>query len=229
MNLLPSHREHLHKSGLTDETIAAAGVYSIVDPTEAARLLNWEGDNGPAPAIALPVFGINGEIVQTVLRPDSPRVRENGSVAKYEQPLGEHHRVYFPPLIARDRLLDATVPIYWTEGIKKALAIVQAGRLALSMQGVTVWHDSEHRRANKGRPDEWHLHPDLQRIPLRGRIVCIAFDGGDTSQNPQVILAETRVARMLLDAGADTRLIRVPFVEGGSKVGIDDYLAGLAR
>src|SRR5260370_42400953 len=110
MNLLPGHREHLHKSGLTDETIAAAGVYSIVDPTEAARLLNWEGDKAPAPAIAFPIFGINGEIVQTVLRPDSSRVRENGSVAKYEQPLGGHHPVYFPRLIARDRFLGSSEP-----------------------------------------------------------------------------------------------------------------------
>ncbi len=30
--LLDHHREHLRTSGLSDETIAAAGFYSIVDP-----------------------------------------------------------------------------------------------------------------------------------------------------------------------------------------------------
>jgi hypothetical protein len=225
--LLDAHRAQLHASGLNDKAIAAAGIYSVTDAAAAARLLKWDGRNGPAPAIAFPVTDFNAVVVQTVLRPDAPRSREDGSVAKYEQPFGEHHRVWYPPhaLIPHERLLDSTQPLFFTEGIKKALAVCQAGTSALSMQGVSVWHDTEHRDGHRGEPDEWRLHPDLASLPLRGRRVFIGFDGGDTTNNVAVIYGETRLARMLLEAGADVRLLRIPFSPGGSKVGLDDHLA----
>jgi Protein of unknown function (DUF3631)/Domain of unknown function (DUF3854) len=228
-SLLDSHREHLRKSGLTDATIDAAGIFSVTDPAEAARLLKWKGNDGPSPAIAFPVHGFDESLTQTGLRPDTPRTRDDGSIAKYEQPLGEPHRVWFPPsaLVSRELVTDLAQPLILVEGIKKALAAIQAGGAALSMQGVSVWHDAEHRAANKGKPTEWRLHRDFVSIPPRSRRVYIAFDGGDTTENPHVILAEARLARMLIDAGADVRLIRIPFAEGGKKVGLDDYLAAL--
>jgi hypothetical protein len=226
--LLDAHRDHLRASGLTDETIAAAGIYSVSDVAEAARLLKWDGMRGPAPAIAFPVTDFNGVVVQTVLRPDTPRTREHGSVAKYEQPVGEHHRVWYPTqaLVSRDQLLDVAQPLILTEGIKKALAANQAGGCAVSMQGVSVWHDAQHRDGHRGEPGEWRLHTDLAPLQLKGRRVCIGFDGGDTTTNAAVIYSEARLARMLRDAGADVRLLRIPFAPGGPKVGLDDYLAG---
>jgi hypothetical protein len=228
--LLPVHREHLRSCGLMDTTIAAAGLYSVTDPARAAQLLNWRGDAGPAPAIALPIFGFDGNVVQTVLRPDVPRIRENGSIAKYEQPFGEHHRVWFPPsgLLSHERLIDAEEPLICVEGVKKALAAIQGGRVSLSVNGVSVWHDAVHRANHKGEPGEWQLHQDLSPLRLRGRVVYIAFDGGDTTENPAVILAEARFARLLLDVGADVRLLRIPFAPKGPKVGLDDYLARVA-
>ena len=227
--ILEPHRHHLAASGLSDETVVAAGLHTVADPAEAARLLNWKGESGPAPAIAFPVFGFDGSVEQTVLRPDSPRMREDGSVAKYEQPVGEHHRVWFPPsgLVSHERLADPAHPLIFVEGIKKALAAIETGGIALSMQGVSVWHDAEHRATNKGRPDEWQLHPDLEPLRLNGRLVYVAFDGCDTTENPPVILAEARLARMLLGTGANPLLIRIPFSRG--KVGLDDYLAQLPR
>lgn len=227
--LLPHHREHLHASGLSDATIDGAGMFSIVDPADAAGLLHWGGAAGPVPAIAIPIWGSGGDVTQIVLRPDAPRIRDDGSSAKYEQPVGEHHRVWFPPagLVAPERLLDPTQPLIWTEGAKKALAAIQAGGIALSMQGVSVWHDPDWRAAHKGQPGEWRLHPDLAPVPLRGRRIYIAFDGGDTTGNPPVILAEARLARMLIEAGVDVWLVRVPASADGPKVGLDDYLVSL--
>jgi hypothetical protein len=225
--LIDVHSAQLHAGGLTDETIAAAGIHSILDAADAARILNWQGTDGPAPAVAFPVRDFDGSPVQTVLRPDQPRTRADGSVAKYEQPAGEHHRVWFPPaaLVAHDRLLDSTQPLIFTEGIKKALAANQAGSCALSMQGVSVWHNTKHRHEHRGEPDEWRLHADLAPLPLKGRRVYIAFDGGDTTTNTAVIHAEARLGRMLREAGADVRLFRIPFQPGGPKVGLDDCLA----
>jgi hypothetical protein len=130
--------------------------------------------------------------------------------------------------VTHARLIDATQPLVFVEGVKKALAAIQAGAAALSMQGVSVWHDPRHRAAHRSEPGEWKLHPDLAALSLRGRLVYIAFDGGDTTANPPVILAEARLARMVLDEGADARLLRIPSKPGGPKVGLDDYLAGIA-
>jgi riboflavin biosynthesis pyrimidine reductase len=79
-----------------------------------------------------------------------------------------------------------------------------------------MFHDIQARE----RGGAWKLHGDLNHVPLKGRHIYIAFDGGDTIENPQVILAEAQLARMLLDAGADVRLLRIPFTRCGPKVGL---------
>jgi hypothetical protein len=229
-HLLDPHRVHLRGSGLTDATINAAGIYSVDGAAEAAHLLKWTGKSGPAPAIAFPVYDFEGAVVQTVLRPDTPFARKDGSKAKYEQPLGESHRVWFPPqpLVVHGRLLDRAQPLIFTEGIKKALVAIQAGAVAISMQGVSTWHDAEHRReVGKGAPDEWKLREDLGPLlpTLSGRVIYVVFDGGDTTSNEAVVLAEARLTRMLVDAGAAVWLVRVPVVVPGLKVGLDDHLA----
>lgn len=108
------------------------------------------------------------------------------------------------------------------EGIKKCLKTVQtSGALAVvSAQGITVWHDIEHRKATKG----WRPHPDLEGVLLPGRRLYVGFDGGDTTHNVAVIHAEARVAQFLMDVGLDVRLLRIPFPPG-KKAGLDDFLA----
>ena len=209
--LLDHHRDHLRTSGLTDATIDSARIYSVTDPADAAAILNWSGPDGPAPAIAFPNFGVNGKVSTTILRPDEPRARRDGKAPKYEWPVGQAARLYYPPhvLVPRSRFQDPNVPLLLVEGIKKVLSIVQTGvELApISAQGVTVWHDVALRKKTSLR----RLHPDLDDIPIEGRIVYICFDGGDTSENPPVIDAEARLARALLDEGANVRLVRVPY------------------
>ena len=225
--LLPHHRLHLHESGLSDQTIAAAQVASCVDPAEAAEMLNWDSDAGPAPAIVFPLFTVDGEQQGFVLRPDVPWRRADGSEPKYEVAKGLPPRPYVLPagLVDPDRYLDNNVPLIVTEGIKKGLAVAQATRddsvlCPVVVHGVAMVHDIVHRQAR----DAWRLHPDISRLIRAGRPVFLAFDGGDTSENHDVIMAEARAARMLLDQGASVRLIRVPSTPGGPKVGIDDYL-----
>lgn len=228
-DLLAHHRQHLHASGLTDETLSAARISSCTDPREAAELLNWTGGDGPVPSIAFPIFSPDGQQSGVVLRPDVPHLRQDGSAPKYEARRGESPRPYFPPpsLVASSLYLDATAPLLLTEGIKKALVIAQATaigvRLApIALHGVDLFHDVAHRRATGLlRP-----HADLRPLLLPDRVVYIALDGGDTSENIRVIRAEARMARMLLDLGADVRLVRIPFTPGGPKVGADDFLAG---
>ncbi len=218
--LLAQHREHLYTSGLTDETIEAAGIYSVTDPREAGKLLNWDGA-GPVPAIVFPHYDEDGNESFHVLRPDNPVERKNGSKPKYESPRGSGPRFYYPQpeLVQSAVWKDVNKPVIVVEGIKKALASVQAGMPAISAQGVTVWHDIGYKK----KTELWRLHPDFERAILKERRVYIAFDGGDTDHNPPVIQAEAVLAQMLLDAGADVRMLRIP-APGPKKVGLDDYL-----
>ena len=218
--LLDCHREHLRESTLSDKTIAAAGIYSVQDPTQAGSLLCWSRP-APVPSIAFPVFDRAGKVVQTILRPDAPRRNENDKPIKYESPLGRATRLYFPPddLVSPELWMNLSQPLLVVEGIKKALAAAQVGTTAVSAQGVWLWHDTEHKR----QTGQWQLHPDLVGVPLKERDVFIAFDGGDTTSNVSVILAEAQLARMLLDAGARVRLLRIPAPDG-RKVGLDDHL-----
>lgn len=223
--LLPMHREHLRASGLTDATIEAAGICSCVDPREAANLLGWNSEEGPAPAIVFPNLVHGGEVAYHLLRPDLPRVREDGTSPKYESPVATPTRLYFPPaaLVTPQAYLDGQVPLLLIEGIKKALCVAQVGAnvAPISAQGVTVWHNIVVKQAS----GIWQPHPDLRSLTLNGRAVFIGFDGGDTTENPAVIYAEARNAKMLLDDGAAVRLLRPPFQPGGPKVGLDDYLS----
>ncbi len=214
--LLPQHLEHLRASGLTDATIAAAQLRSVTDPVEAGKLLNWTGQ-GPVPAIALPNIGFDGAPNITYLRPDFPR-QKGDRYLKYETPVGQPPRPYFSPGFAA-QVADPKRLVVFTEGIKKALAVWQAGVPAISAPGVTCWHDIEHKRAT----GEWRLNKEVAAVALRGRPCAIAFDS-DTTTNRDVQVAEARLARMLLEAGATVRLVRVPCDSPG-KVGIDDWLA----
>jgi len=222
--LLRSHREHLLQSGLTDETIKAAEISSQTDPRRVAKDLGWAGA-GPAPSIAFPVFNRKGQIVMTIHRPDTPHRRANGEQGpKYESPKDQAPRLYFPPLplVAKRAFIEPSLPILITEGIKKALCVAQTKLVApIGAQGVNLTHDGPH----KEQTGEYRLHPDFMGVAIKKRRALIAFDGGDTSNNVQVILAEARLARMLLDVGASVRLIRIPCKTPGRKVGIDDYLA----
>ncbi len=222
VQLLAHHVDQLRASGLTDGVVEAAGIYTVVDPVDAGALLGWSGP-GPAPALAFPYFDRVGNVVTTVLRPDEPRVRADGRAPKYEWPVGTEPHIYFPPrpLVEPAAWTDASRPLIFTEGIKKALAAVQAGHETISGQGTTIWHDTAFRKERGA----WRLHQDLRGVPVVGRAVFVAFDGGDTTHNPSVVAAEARLARMLLDAGARVRLVRVPSADG-RKVGLDDFLAG---
>ena len=215
--LAPHHREQLRGSGLSDEVISAAGIYSLRDGSEAARILNWRRPIDKRCFMALPYYTLGGEIYNTVLRPDEPIHPRR----KYEWPSGASKRPYFPPpsLLQQAAWGDPGYPIVVTEGIKKALVVAQVGFLAISFEGVETFHDVEVRHLT----GMLQLHGDLLALPWRGRTVYIAYDNPDTLTKPNVIRAECRLAYLLDDVGAIVRLLRFPVAES-EKRGLDDFL-----
>src|SRR5579872_7128816 len=156
LRLLDAHRAHLRQSGLTDEAIASAQIFSVTDPRQAAALLNWSKSPPFTSSIGIPIFDVKGDRVLTVLRPDKPRMKDEKPV-KYEWPNERPSRLYFPPLVPPTSWRDAAVPLLITEGVKKSLAAAQYGAACLAASGVWMFHDSAHKKATK----EWRLHDDL--------------------------------------------------------------------
>ena len=222
--LLPQHLADLRRSGLSDETIAAAGLYSIDDPQEAARILSW---GRPAEwleaCLVYPFPDVQGRMSGFArLKPDQPRA-ERGKAVKYEQPRGAPPRAYFPPgVIAAIAEPGQTIGI--VEGEKKALAAYQAGFPCIGLTGVFAWTSG---RDDDGKGERL-LIPDLAAIDWNRRIVWICFDT-DENRNPNVNHARAELARILSALGAVVAFVELPLGCRGSnglpiKMGADDFI-----
>ena len=84
-------------SGLTDETIVRAGIYSTYEPQIIRGYLNWRSGGGELGCcLAIPYPDLSGNINGFArLKPDNPRRGEGGKTVKYEQPIGIPPRAYF--------------------------------------------------------------------------------------------------------------------------------------
>jgi putative DNA primase/helicase len=212
--LFPSHYDDLvNRSGLTLETVQAAGIYSEFDRARLARLLNrrgWPLHMGSG--LVIPYRDADGTtIVFHRVKPERPQQRGGKSV-KYLAPTGSTARAYFPPGV-HQRIADGQVEVLLTEGEKKSLKATQEGFCCVSLPGVDCWH------ARKSTA----LLADLEAIKWSGRVVYIVFDS-DAADNAQVRENECLLAAALAKRGAAVKVVRLPAGPKGAKVGLDDYL-----
>ena len=130
--LLPNHLTDLRNSGLTDETIAAAGVYSETDHGKLAALLNrktWQRAYGAG--LVFPFYDESGAVVLNRVKPDHPPTKSRKS-AKYLQPSGASNRAYIPTSL-NGELQKTERAALVTEGEKKTWAAVQAGFVCVGL------------------------------------------------------------------------------------------------
>jgi hypothetical protein len=195
----PLHHDHLadlRRSGLTDETIQAAEIYTV-PPGEIGKKLGG-GDGGIISLLAFPYPGCEGY--------ERFRVwyKEGKSGPKYKQRYGTSNRLYIPLTV--DLKGDSTLLI--VEGEKKALALAQAGYQVVGVGGVWNWCE---RAEGYKRPKESRPIPDLDRVNWR-RPLTILFDS-DGNENRNVRLAAFRLARELTRRGATVNVLFIPIVE----------------
>ena len=207
--LHPAHLADLKKSGLTPETIRAAGVYTV-PPAEIGKKLGGLG-NGVVSALAFPYPGCDGFERYKVWRGENA----DPKAAKYLQRTGTPNRLYLPPAVD----LAGDSPLIVVEGEKKCLALWQAGFQVVGLGGVWNW-------CVKGegykKPQESQPIPDLDRVNWR-RPVTILFDSDGYGERT-VRLAAFRLARQVAKRGAVVSILFLPKREGGGKVGADDFL-----
>ena len=168
------------------------------------------------------------------LRRDQPDVEYTAEgrkeVRKYLSAPGSINRLYLVRGTDPAQLQNADVPIVFTEGEKKTLALSRLsdqGLLAVGLAGVSNWRGTIGKEVGPTgeRLDVKGPIPDLLRINLDQRITFIAFDR-DTATNWNVRIARWKFAEYLIhERRARVRYVSIP-PESGVK-GIDDLLCSL--
>ena len=95
------------------------------------------------------------------IKPDSPPILD-GKPAKYLSPKSSPNRLYVPSGV-ETLFNDAAVPLYISEGEKKALKAAQEGLKCIAIAGVWCWK-------GKGSNGPSEPIPDLDLIKGRGEL-----------------------------------------------------------
>src|SRR4030042_1171407 len=226
-NLLQRHLDHLRASAISDDVIRERGYASVT------RVSIDREDNEPghvclgaygfaqmqlvAPSLLIPLYGTGGEgVVLHQLRPDTPRTNQSGDTIKYETPGRRSLRVDVPPRCL-DALGDPAVPLFVTEGAKKADAIASAGGCCINLMGVWGFKGSN---AFGGKT----ILADFDYIAWNGRLIYLAFDS-DIVSKPKVRQALDRFGEIIKRKDAIIKIVYFPPGQDGAKTGADDYLA----
>ena len=211
-------------SGISDENIQARGYKTVIADSDL-KALGFAPAQCRAPGLLLPLWTPDGSNGHYIYRPDNPRVYENKRsgrlpdgtypqrVIKYEMPKGEGVRLDCPPT-CRPALADPAVPLFITEGQKKADALASRGACAVALLG--VWN-FKGRNTLGGTT----LLADFDYIALNNRAVYLVFDS-DVTTKSGVRAALERLTEHLKRKGAVVHMIYLPQPDNG-KTGVDDW------
>ena len=124
-----------------------------------------------------------------------------------------------PPRV-RGQLGDPAVPLWITEGARKADAAVSSGLCCIALSGVDGWQGTN-SRGGKTALGDW------KDIARNGRRIYLAFDS-DVASNPEGggrAGTPRPLPRPRRRQQCDVRYCYLPAGEDGAKIGLDDYLA----
>jgi len=213
--LLEQHLQHLKKSAISIDVMRERGYRSVLGKTPLKEA-GFSKTQQRTPGILIPLHGVSGEVIGHQHRPDHPRQDSNRQrTIKYENPRGSSVRLDVPPR-CRPQLGNPSVPVFFTEGVKKVDALATAGACAVGLTGVWAFK-------GKNPLGGTTVLADFDYITLKERLAYLVFDS-DSASNPQVALAITRLSEHLRRRGASVRVIKLPPGEEGAKVGADDFL-----
>lgn len=206
-HLLPHHYQQLNSSAISDAVIAERG-YESLEKSDAVKEYGFPWFQANAPTLLIPLFPLakNPNAAEFVSRPDKPRLGEKGKPIKYETPADSEVPIDCPPR-CRKYLSDPEVPLYVTEGVKKADSAATQGLCCVALLG--VWQFRNH---------------DWDAIELRRRKVFVVFDS-DSVENAHVNDAARKLVNFLRGLGATVVRLYLPPGPTGEKVGLDDFFA----
>jgi hypothetical protein len=208
-----AHAAKLRQSSVGPEIAEIRGYSSLGFDEISRRWLrenHFRASTAPLPAMAIPVWSLEGLVAYYQLRPDAPALDRDDRPIKYPVPREQRFRIDVHPEVL-SLVMDPSIPLTVTEGILKADALVSRGEPAIGLLGCWGWMQDR-------RPlDDWW------RLPLAGRQVSIIFDS-DVCTNQNVQTAAVRLCELLRDLSAHPEIKVIPQDSSGPKVGIDDFL-----
>jgi len=216
-DLAPHHYSMLTAgSGIAPALLAARGYRTVTRKADLVALgfTRWQCR---VPALLVPVYNPYGELVLYQARPDLPRIKD-GHAVKYDTPPGTTMALDVPPTAAnRQALRDPQLPLWITEGVKKGDALVSVGACAIALLGVWNWRGTNEVGGKT-------VLADFEAIALQGRQVFLAYDS-DVMLKPAVAQALRRLSAWLTSRSVQVAYVYLPSGDGGSKQGVDDFLA----
>lgn len=209
--LSDKHRKMLEvDSAISGEIAEETGYYSVLNPRALPAV--FTGHQRELHGLIIPNRNVFGEIVTYQIRPDNPRLDDRGRPIKYETAINGVQCID-TPLRSRRNLRNKDIPLWFTEGRRKADSALSHGvTCILSLNGVYGWMS-----------DGMAL-PDFDELLLRDREVVLAFDS-DVMTKFSVREALERFARYLTARGAHVRYLVMNPLATGDKCGLDDYFA----
>ena len=213
--LLPHHADLLRASAIAPEVIEARG-YRSIDVKARLKALGFSQAQCRVPALLIPSYGVDGELVTYQIRPDEPRLNSDGKTIKYETVASSSMALDIPKK-TRPWLADPARPLFITEGVRKADAAVSKDLCCIALLGVWNWRGTNDHGGKMAIAD-W------ESVALNGRDVYVVFDSDVMVKRP-VYQALARLKGFLEHKGAHVWVIYLPMGDGGAKVGVDDYFA----
>jgi hypothetical protein len=200
MVLFPQHAEQLRASAITPERARARG-YVSGDTKSLCEQRGIAKAGRNVPGLWIPQLRKDGSTWGWLWRPDNPRLNGAGKPVKYETPVGQSAGLDVPPGVG-PLLDDPAIPLWLTEGSKKADAAAQLGLACVSISGVWDWRGTNSAGGKTALAD-WH------DVALNGRRVILAFDS-DVTVKPQVAKALDELARYVTSKGARVEYLHLP-------------------
>jgi hypothetical protein len=204
-------------SGIADAVITERGYRSIEGAsgfTELKALGFTKQQAWHTSGLLLPLHTTDGKEPLIIYRPDQPQLDANGRLRKYLLPKGAGVRLDCPPRY-QPLLADPSIPLWLTEGQKKADALASHGAVALCLLG--VWNFK-----GKNPLGGTTVLADFDYVAWNGREVRLVFDN-DILTLHGVRQALDRLREHLHRKGATVRVVYLP-ATAGKKVGVDDFL-----
>lgn len=189
-----SHVLDLRKSGLNNKMILAMGVYSVTAAGLAAELGRLM--KGVVSALMIPYPPIKGTKVtfkRAKLFP--PVLNQRGHKMRYAQAKASGVHLYVLPAVAAV-LNDPTVPLYWTEGEKKAAKATQEGFYCVGLGGLWNW-------LKKGTAEGIAEIDAINHVDREEFIV----PDSDVWTRPDLLRAVYALGKELEDRGATVRVV----------------------
>lgn len=157
------------------------------------------------------------------LKLDDPRVKDDGSILKYESPIGQSTRATFLEIPSKpdfwpDVANNIQIPLYITEGAKKAGCLLTLGFACVAIPG--IWNSA--KKDDKGNRQ---VIRELKPFLGKGRPIIYVYDADDQPRKRRnVYNAIKKSGRAFQDYGCDVSWVTWDSDDGK---GIDDLCANL--